>query len=283
MAFKNPFAHMSKPEIYATVAGGTAITGYLVIHHHSTTGSWNPWSSTTASTASTTAAAVDPVTGLPSSEDDTIDPLTGQTYLAEATQYGSVATAEASVSAFGASTATGSGIPVNPASPVAVGSPNPVVGTSVYTSNAAWGQAVQAGLVSVGYASTAVADAIGNYLTAQPLSTTGSPSQVQIINTGIAEYGDAPVGNLQIITAPASQPSLNTGTVTVTNVVNMTADQAEAALRAEGLVPDITLAASSDKPGISHIITKSSPAVGSRVAPGTRIILYYKDEGTAKK
>jgi hypothetical protein len=47
------------------------------------------------------------------------------------------------------------------------------------------------------------------------------------------------------------------------------------------LTPKITLDANSDKPGIFHIITKTSPAAGSSVAKGTTIVLYYKDSKTA--
>jgi hypothetical protein len=53
-------------------------------------------SSSASTSASTTASTgIDPVTGLPYSEDQTVDPLTGMTYLAEAQEYGSVSAAEA--------------------------------------------------------------------------------------------------------------------------------------------------------------------------------------------
>lgn len=198
----NPFKHLSKTQVYISLAGGLGIGGYLIYRHHKTTGSWNPWSSST-STSSTDQSGTDPITGLPYSDDSATDPLTGQQYLAEAQQYGSVAAAEASVSAYGASTATGSGIPVNPASPVPQGSLNTPVGTNVYTSNAAWAQAVQAGLTDVGYNPTTLAQAIGLYLTQSPLTA----AQAQLVNVAIAEYGAPPVGSLQVIQAPTTQPS----------------------------------------------------------------------------
>src|ERR1700761_5648031 len=199
MAFENPFKHLSKPEIYVTIAGGGAIAGYFVWRHHNVTGSWNPWSSQGASSSPDTSGAAvgsgqDPITGLPYSDDDATDPLTNETYLNEANQYGSVAAAEAAVSAYGQSTATGSGIPVNPASPASSGSVNTVVGTSVYTSNAAWAQAATNGLADIGYSATDVSAALADYLTQTPVST----AQAQLINTAIAEYGPAPVGNLQV-------------------------------------------------------------------------------------
>jgi hypothetical protein len=204
----NPFKKLSKTEKYVVLAGGLGIGGYLVYHHHSTTGSWNPFStsSTAATTANSTGASIDPITGMAYSNDAAIDPQTGLGYLAEAQQYGTVAAAEASVSAYGQSTATGSGIPVNPASPASSGTINTPVGTSVYTSNAAWAQAATAGLVSVGYDGPTVATALGNYETQTPLS----PAQLTLVNTAIAEYGPAPIGNLQLIPQPASGPGNTT-------------------------------------------------------------------------
>jgi hypothetical protein len=203
MPIENPFKKLSKPEIYASIAGGLGIGGYFIYRHHSKTGSWNPWSSSTASAAASGGTGTDPITGLPYSQDDAVDPATGQTYLAEANQYGSVQAAEASISAYGTSTATGSGIPVNPASPASSGSINTPVGTSVYTSNAAWAQAATAGLESVGYDGTTVAAALGAYLTQTPLTA----DQATLVNTAIGEYGPAPVGSLQVILAPVSGPS----------------------------------------------------------------------------
>jgi hypothetical protein len=201
VAFENPFKHLSKPQIYIAIAGATGIGGYLVYRHHKETGSWNPWSSGSSST--TGGSGTNPITGLPYSDDNATDPLTGQQYLSEAQQYGSVAAAEASVSQFGTSTATGSGIPVNPASPASTGSINTPVGTSVYTSNSAWAQAATAGLTDVGYNGPTVAAALGAYLTQTPLTS----AQAQLVDTAIAEYGPAPVGTLQVILAPTAQPS----------------------------------------------------------------------------
>lgn len=206
MAFENPFKNLSKPQKYAVIGGSVLVGGIVLYRHHSSTGSWNPFhsgSSTSGSTSAGTATSIDPITGLAYSDDNATDPITGLTYLNEAQQYGSVAAAEASVSAYGQSTATGSGIAVNPASPAPAGSPNPVVGTSVYTSNAAWAQAVEAGLTDVGYPSTDVATAIGLYLTQQPLTS----AEAAIVSTAIGQYGNPPIGQLQIITQPQTKPS----------------------------------------------------------------------------
>jgi hypothetical protein len=278
MALENPFKNLSKPQLYAVVGGGTLITGFIFIQHHKSTGSWNPFSSKSSTTAGTTSAgtatSIDPVTGLAYSEDDMTDPITGLTYLAEAEQYGSVATADSSVSAYGASSASGSGIPVNPASPVASGSVNTVQGSTVYTSNAAWAQAVEAGLTDVGYSSTDIASALGAYLTQQPVDST----QANIISVAIAEYGNPPVGNLQIITEPASKSSTTTtGTspstpvkVQVPDVKGDTIDAAEKLITAVGLKSHINQVL---KGGTSYYINSQTPGAGTSIAKGSTVDL----------
>jgi hypothetical protein len=207
--FKNPFSKLSKPQLYAAIGGTVLVGGYIEYKHHSSTGSWNPFSK--GSTAAS-GSAIDPVTNLPVSEDDAIDPITGLAYLAEAQEYGSVATAEASVSAYGASSATGSGVGVSPASPGAGGSTTATgaVGSSTYTSNAAWAQAATDGLADIGYSETDVATALGDYLTSTPVTAT----QAGYINTAIAEYGPAPIGSFQIILIPTTPPATTPTTPT---------------------------------------------------------------------
>jgi hypothetical protein len=271
MDFKNPLAGMSKTTRYVTIGGAAAIGGYMVIHHHSTTGSWNPWSSTNAAATTNsagTATSIDPITGLAYTDDNAIDPITGLAYLAEATEYGSVATAEASVSAYGQSTATGTGIGVNPASPAPAGTPNPVVGSSVYTSNAAWSTAAQAGLTDIGYSATDVATALGDYLTGTPVTAT----QAGLINTAIAEFGPPPSGNPQIIQAPVSQPSPTTGTIPVPDIVgdriaNATSSLTSAGLRYAGPAQE------TDKEGT---VTSQSPSPGTKVASGSTVTVKAK-------
>lgn len=274
MALENPFKNLSKPQLYAVVGGGTLITGFVFIQHHKSTGSWNPFSSksntTNGTTSAGTATSIDPVTGLAYSEDDMTDPITGLTYLAEADQYGSVSAADSSVSAYGASSASGSGIPVNPASSVASSSVNTVQGSTVYTSNAAWAQAVEAGLTDVGYSATDVASALGAYLTQQPVDST----QANIIQVAIAEYGNPPVGSLQIITTPVSGPTTtSTSTpvkIQVPDVKGDTIDAAEKLITAVGLKSDIK---QSLKRGTSYYVNSQTPAAGTSIAKGSTVDL----------
>ena len=285
MAFENPFKNLSKPQLYIVVAGGLGIGGFALVAHHKKTGSWSPFASGTAATSNSGATGTDPVTGLPYSQDDATDPITGQQYLAEAEQYGSVAAAEASVSAYGQSTATGSGIPVNPASPASSGSINTPVGTSVYTSNAAWAQAATAGLTDVGYSGTDVATALGDYLTQTPLT----PAQATLVNTAIAEYGPAPVGALQVILQPKSGPSTTPSPPTPTpptpvapateivpKVTGLEADQAQPVLTSAGFKSTLSGPAFKSGGVLVRIITAQSPAAGSHATKGSTVKLTYK-------
>ncbi len=200
------------------VAGGGLAAVYLVYRYKKN-------QSAATSSAASNPAAIDPVTGLPYSEDNTVDPLTGQAYLAEAQQYGSVSAAEAALSAAGsgygygssggggygysssygaAGTSTGSGLATDTTQ-----------GTS-YASNAAWAQAVEAGLTTIGYSATDISAALGRYLGNLPETA----AQATIVEAAIAEYGPPPTGSFQVIMATPSNAaptgSGNTGTGTST-------------------------------------------------------------------
>jgi hypothetical protein len=130
---------------------------------------------------------IDPLTNLPYSQDNVIDPATNESYLQEAQQYGSVQAAEASVGAFGGTVSSGSGFPVQPASPGLDGSTQAAPGSqgsTNYTDDEAWAQAATAGLASIGYSSTDVATALGAYLAGEQLTT----AQAQLVHTALAEY-----------------------------------------------------------------------------------------------
>lgn len=179
----NPLKHLSKPEIYATIAGAVGIGGYFVYRHHSATGSWNPWSSgsSAASTSDITGTGVIP------------DPGSGLT-----------------TTGYGGSSATGSGYGQAPAVTGLDGSTNAApgsAGSTVYTDNGAWAQAATAGLASIGYSATDVATALGLFLNGQQLTA----DQAKLVNAAIAEFNRPPQGNPQIILAPVTQPG-NTGT-----------------------------------------------------------------------
>jgi hypothetical protein len=268
MAFDNPFKKLSKPQLYAAIGGTVLIGGVIEYKHHQSTGSWNPFSK---GSATATGSAIDPVTNLPASEDDQIDPITQLPYLQEAQEYGSVAAAEASVSAYGATSNTGSGIGVSPVSPNTSGSTSAAgsVNSSTYTSDAAWVQAATAGLADIGYNETDVATALGDYVTQTPVTA----AQAQLINTAIAEYGPPPIGNLQVIQAPTSSPA---ATVKVPgDLIGQAQEAAFAILSAAGLHATGTPTVK----GKTLIVQTVTPAEGTTVAPGATIKLTSKVEG----
>ena len=224
---------------------------------------WFAWRQHQAaqSASSGDSSAIDPVTGLPYSQDSQTDPLTGMTYLQEAQEYGSVqaaeqATAGESAIDYSGLYGTGSGL-TGTSTGQDLTPPNVVQGTT-YGSNAAWAQAVESGLTDIGYSSTDVAAALGRYLA--NLSETSS--QASIVQAGIAEYGPPPVGSYQVILA-SSGPST---TATVPNVIGQSTSDADSAITAAGLVPG-------SHAGQSGTVNGQNPAGGTKVSPGTTVDL----------
>lgn len=178
---------------------------------------WKQHQDSAASSASS-ASSIDPVTGLPYSQDDQVDPLTGEAYLAEAQEYGSVSAAEQAVAGESADDLTSAGNSGN-----AVGSGTGTVSTDVgsgaYASNAAWSQAVTAGLTDLGYTATDVSAALGMYLGGMALTVLADGvASSSIVSAAIAEYGPPPVppaGGIILPGAPATG-SGGTGTGTST-------------------------------------------------------------------
>lgn len=282
----NPFKGMKKWQIYTAVGGGVAIGGYMVVRHHSSTGSWNPWSTASNTGGDNSGSATNPQTGMPYSQDNQVDPQTGQTYLAESNEYGSVTAAEAALSAFGQSTATGSGIGVNPASPAPTGTVNPVQGTTQYTSNAAWAQAVTAGLTDVGFNGASLAEALGKYLTSSPMSA----DDAKLVNTAIAEYGNPPIGNLQVIIAPTQGSGSGTASTVpiVTNGHVVSATDAGATIAWDGsnaVKYVVTLVGPGKNNGKVATLTKPQAVYGGLDADHTYEVhvLPYNNSGTPGK
>lgn len=211
MAGITVFGHkFSKGEAVAIGAGGLVVIYFVWKQHEA------------SAAASSSTSAIDPLTGLPTSEDNTVDPDTGMTYLAEAQQYGSVSAAEAAVAGessldYSGAYDTGTGS-IGTTGTVYSTTSGTETGTN-YANNAQWSQAVQAGLTDIGYTSTDVSAALGLYLGGAPLTTlSDGASALSIVQAALAEYGPPPVGSYQIVMPPAttSTTSGNTGTGTST-------------------------------------------------------------------
>jgi hypothetical protein len=269
--FKNPFEGLPKPVIIGGIVITVAGSGIYLWHRKATTGSFFG-SSTPSQPAATTTTSIDPVTGLPVTEDNVVDPVTGMTYLAEAQEYGSVSAAEADVSSYGGtvSGASGTGGTEDTGSvgdgtaSVAAGA----VSSPAYTSNAAWSQAAQAGLEDVSggttYDGTDIGTALGAYLTATPVT----PAQASVIKVALAEYGNPPVGSFQIIGIPATQPSPSVK-IAVPDIVGEKVDLAGKNLAIAGFKS--AWIGNTGDPSNVWVVSKQSPAAGTMAVKGSTV------------
>src|SRR5271170_3067640 len=119
------------------LVGGAAGLG-LVFYLYKRSSSGSASSSTGSS-----GSGIDPVTGLPYTEDNQVDPLTGLTYLAEAQQYGSVSAAESAASSSGyspyGSSSEGDSYALDAGYPTSDVTTTGTTATS-FSSNAQWAQ-----------------------------------------------------------------------------------------------------------------------------------------------
>lgn len=156
-----------------------------------------------AGTSSADQSGTDPLTGLPYSMDNEVDPATGLTYLEEAQQYGSVAAAQAAVSGTVEPGGTGDGGVIDTGGSAGGGTSS--TSGSGFTTNAQWAQAVTTGLVSLGYSAQDVSSALGLYFQSQPLGTASDgTSYLAIVQAAVAEFGAPPVGSYPITGPPTS-------------------------------------------------------------------------------
>ncbi len=208
------FGHTVSTPAAVAIAGGSGVAIWFAYKQHKAS----------SASSATDPSAIDPVTGLPYSQDNQIDPLTGQAYLAEAQEYGSVAAAEQAVAGEASTQLSGaadSGLSDLTGTNTGV---TTEVASGGYASNAAWAQAVTAGLSAIGYTSTDVAAALGLYLGGLPLSTLADGvSSASIVQAALAEYGPPPVGSFTMIaaspTTTASAGSTSTTPTITTPVV----------------------------------------------------------------
>jgi Fibronectin type III domain len=169
-----------------------------------------------SSSSSTDPNAIDPVTGLPYSQDNEVDPLTGMTYLSEAQEFGSVAAAEAQYASDTSLASTGSGAVDTGSSDT--GTTTGTTTTGTFTTNAQWAAQVESDLVDIGYSSSDVSAAIGRYLAGLSLTS----DQAAIVQAGIGLDGPPPVNPPAINTAPSGGTSGGSGTVAGTPTTGTT-------------------------------------------------------------
>jgi hypothetical protein len=186
--------------VWASAIGGVGAV-YLAYRAHKN-------AAAAAATTAATQSGIDPVTGLPYSEDSAIDPVTGMTYLQEAQEYGSVSAADASVS----QSASDAGYSDEDygESGLAAGEPDyySSAASTTYSTNAEWVSAATTGLESLGYAASDVNTALANYLAGLSLTST----QATIVQAAIAEFGPPPVGTFAINVQSTASGATSTGT-----------------------------------------------------------------------
>jgi hypothetical protein len=192
--------HMKKGYVIAIAGGGLVIAVYIYRKQKATNAATNAAATTLATTGGQ-------LNGYPwdgtvgnSADPQSEDPTTSMTYAQEAAEGTGVYT---SASGAGAST------PLAGLSGVTTTSTS---ASSAPTTNSAWAQQATANLVSIGYASTDVAAALGQYLASLPLTA----AQQNIVQVALAEDGPPPVGSFSIITTGPTPTPAPTPTPTPT-------------------------------------------------------------------
>jgi PASTA domain-containing protein len=161
------------------------------------------------------------------------------------------------------------------------GSGSPVYGpgnTGSFTSNAQWSQYVESYLEqNEGADPTTVGNAIGKYITGQPLTA----DMIQVVQNAIAIGGYPPVagpnGNPPNYVT-ANQPTGGGGNpppptgILVPNVVALRLADATGALTAAGL----KIGGAKQIKGVSQVVTSQNPSAGTSVQAGSTVMVTAK-------
>jgi hypothetical protein len=275
MPIGNPFKDLPKPVIIGGIVIAVGTTGILLYKHHAATGSW--FGGTAA--ASAPGSAIDPVTGLPTSQDNAIDPATGQAYLAEAQEYGSVSAAEAAVSSYGTTTDSGTGTSTAFGTDGTTTTAAGAVSASTYTSNAAWDQAAIAGLEDISGGSTYngvdIASTLGAVLQGTPITS----AQLQVWNAAVGEFGQPPTPVSPVI-LPASTASATTKKA-VPRITGENVREAGELLSYAGFKSAFT--GNEGDPQNVWIVKSQTPAAGTPAVTGTTVTGVAEKPPATKK
>jgi hypothetical protein len=158
---------------------------------------------------------------------------------------------------------------------VGVGVPAPPAPQSA-TTNAQWAAAAQQSLVNEGFSSVAAAEALGEYITGQTLTS----DQETIVNAAIAAENYPPVAGATGY-PPAMHTSPQTGQgggtttsatqVTVPNVTKSRTEVGKARLKAAGF--KVTQTPATTPKGKSTTITSQNPTGGKKAAKGSTVTI----------
>lgn len=246
---KTPLGNVSKKTAAIVGVGGVGLLA-IVWYRSKKAGASSSSASTTDTTASTDQSNIDPATGFPYGSPEDVAALQQQQMIGGG--FGPV---------FGGGTPGGTTGP----------------GPGSFTSNGQWAQYAEDYLVNtVGEPAADVGNALGKYITAQPVDTTGKG----YINQAIAFAGFPPVagpnGNPPgIVDGPPGPPPPPPGQVAVPNVVGMETDAGQRAITGAGLVVSRSQKL---KPGVGSTIVSESPAAGTMVNTGSTVTITIKEK-----
>lgn len=144
------------------------------------------------------------------------------------------------------------------------------------TTNAEWAQNAVTALGNTGYDTQTVVAALGMYLNGKAIQH-GS-QQDTIIQAAIALEGDPPQNGAggyppAVHYSGGGGPGQPGGNTTVPNVVGMTVNQADTALKAAGLTYNTN--AAKDKAGYIRKVSAQKPTANSQVANGSYVSLTW--------
>jgi hypothetical protein len=159
--------------------------------------------------------------------------------------------------------------------------PSTIAGSG-FASNAAWAQAVTAGLTQLGYSGTDIAAALGLFFAQQPLgSGADGVSYAEIVRAAEAEFGPPPQGTYSIVPEPSSHnpppPGPGPATVAVPNVVGQRVNAGIASMQNAGLKATTQPLRN---PADEYTVTSTSPSAGTQVAVGSTVTLNVQVSAT---
>jgi hypothetical protein len=242
---KTPFGEVKKKTAAIVGIGGVGLLGIVYYRSKKNAGSSTPaTSSDTSSTDSTDSSNIDPATGYPYGSAEDVQALQSQQMIG---------------GGFGSVYGGGPG-----------GSTTPGTTPGAFTTNAQWSQYAEDYLVNtVGLNASDVGNALGKYLTGQPVTS----DMVVIINQAIAFAGAVPVPG-----ANGNPPGFNQvsggSTVAVPNVIGMETGAGDRQITGAGL----KFAHATLKGGVGSTITALSPPAGTQVPIGSTVNVTFKEK-----
>jgi hypothetical protein len=258
----------------AVVIGGIGVVGLVVWQRQKESKAKAAAAAAPAAAGAVPAAAgtTDPTTGQVY-PDGAVDPETGQPYAQEIAEYGSVSAADSVIGS--GSLGQSGGLGSNGG--YVEQTPQQASTGSTVTTNAQWMAEVETGLSEQNYTASDIGQGLAAYFAGKPLSTTSDGTNLYtMMNLAVSEYGPPPTGSYPLLIG-SKTPTPAAAKVKVPNVVGMDVEQATVTLSAAGLKES----GPAGVKDVVHVVTGTTPAVGTSVAPGSVVTLKYKSDSEA--